>query len=329
MRRFVYYLLSILLSCFSGSTSSGPRTAIRTVRLPREDSIENGSRTSLSLAELLPGRIIFNSDKLGRSAIYSMNTDGSDVRCLCSSELHDLYPSVSPCSKYIVFARAEGPDRNAKSDIYVADSLGQSTRCLVENGTFPSFDITGEHVIFERNRKSVMRFSVTTNSVEELFPGEIKGFEQFEIAKPRLSNDGRYLYFISDRQGRWNVWGVELDTKKPFWVGAGCEPTASPDGKQVFWVRKQSFFGRTGIATRNIDSGENHWLADTGPENGFKYYPTLVRDGSVLLFCSGDGSEYTHRGAKYQMFAKDLSSGSCFQLSHEGVNRWPSYLPAA
>lgn len=256
-----------------------------------------------------------------------MNADGSDVQRLSSSNLVEMYPVSSPGGDKIAFARSATNDRRARSDIYLMPARGGSAELLVENGTFPTFDSTGEHIYFERDRQKVMRISLATKQIEEIFPAKVREFQNFEIAKPRLSGDGRFLYFISDRRGRWNVWGVEVGTRRVFWVGSGCEPTASFNGEQVFWIKKKSFFGKTGIATKNITTDEVYWLDDVGPERGFKYFPTLVKNDSVLLFCSGDGGESTHTGARYQLFAKDLISGSCYQLTSDGqTNRWPNYL---
>ncbi len=60
-------------------------------------------------------------------------------------------------------------------------------------------------------------------------------------SNPEWSADGRMLYFVSDRSGRFNIWAVELATGRRWMVTdeplGAFSPAASPDGQRLIFTR--------------------------------------------------------------------------------------------
>ncbi len=58
--------------------------------------------------------------------------------------------------------------------------------------------------------------------------------------KPAVTNDGRYVVFNSRRNDGWNIWRINLDGSdlKQITFDGGNTPSVSPDGKWIFYQRK-------------------------------------------------------------------------------------------
>jgi Tol biopolymer transport system component len=170
-----------------------------------------------------------------------------------------------------------------------------------------------------------MALDLASGSTREVFPPGRFGFEGYEIVKPRVSAAGRHVVFTSDRGGRWNAWGVDLERGEAFHVGKGCEPTFLPNGA-VAWVKGQGALERSGIYLR--DGGRERPLQDVGAPRGHEYFPTITPDGRFLLYAASRPGEHSHESANYELFVKDLATGKIARLTFDGfTNRWPKWLP--
>ena len=119
----------------------------------------------------------------------------------------------------------------------------------------------------------------------------------YQVAKPRVSADGERVFFISDRGGRWQVWGAELRTGKAVHVGRGCEPTLSPDGELLLWVTNGWWGGKTSLITRSLATGRTIKFARPSSAGEFEYYPSFVDGGRKILFSSAPKFAHRHRSS--------------------------------
>lgn len=274
------------------------------------------------------GRIVFDSSRGNGFGVFSMRPDGTDIRALFDAETSDIFPDPSPDGRLIVFARAMSPHRNAPSAVWICRRDGSGAKKLADDGTFPTFAADGRTVYFERNRKKVMAADVEGRNEREVFPGADQAFASHAVVKPRVSPDGRFAAFISDRKGRWNTWVAELGTAEAMHLGAGCEPAWFPDSRRVAWVRERGARQGAGLFVRDPRGGEASELHDAGPPLGHEYFPTVSRDGRFLLWSACPEGQHAHESANYQIFAKDLASGAVARLTRDAYcNRWPKLLP--
>lgn len=75
-------------------------------------------------------------------------------------------------------------------------------------------------------------------------PRQITAAESRDVT-PSWSNDGRWIYFGSNRSGRYQVWkvpssGLEQGNARQVTKGGGYAPTESPDGEHVYFSRRFS-----------------------------------------------------------------------------------------
>jgi dipeptidyl aminopeptidase/acylaminoacyl peptidase len=99
---------------------------------------------------------------------------------------------------------------------------------------------------------------------------------------PRWSPDGKRLYFTSDRSGIWNVYAMDLDTRRIRQVTNVLDgtfaPDVSPDGKTLVW----SGFRPLGYEIFTMPIDESKWLepevyVDDRPDS------TVVHDDEIPI----------------------------------------------
>jgi Tol biopolymer transport system component len=141
------------------------------------------------------------------------------------------------------------------------------------------------------------------------------------IAVPRLSYNGDYLAFASDRKSRWTVWVFNRKTRRSQPVGPGCEPFWRRDNKSLLFVERAVSQAGRGIylAKRPWKQPTLEVLVDNGPPKGHEYFPALTEDESVLYY-----SDSAQSPLQYQLYAKDLKTGEVVRLTEDSFdNRWP------
>ncbi len=280
----------------------------------------------LELAKLMPGQIVFDSNRSGSFGIYSLNLSNQKQQEIYNSAEQDIYPDVSPDGQTLVFAKAKTLDRDADSEIWLVGINGENPRKIAD-GTFPTFSSDGSTVYFEVKRSRVMAINIDGSGEKLIFPRSDNEFAGKKVVKPRISSDGKNLLFTSDRGGRWTAWSVNLENLEAKKVGKGCEPTHFNKSKEVAWVTKKNVLAGSAIGSFNIETGEQEILHDRGEVYGHEYFPTIEKSDKFLLYSACPNGQHSHYEANYQIFVRDLSSDKTVRLTFdEHTNRWPKYV---
>lgn len=278
------------------------------------------------ISKELDGLILFDSNRSGTFGIYTMNPDGTNVNELIDTERHEMYPHASPDGKKVVFASASSPEKRAQSDIWIINIDGSDARKIVEDGTFPSWSADGKRIYFERERKKLMVIDINGGKPEELLPKKAPETAKYQLVKPHVSPDEEYAAFISDRNGRWNVWIANLKNGEVRHVGKGCEPAWYPDAKALVWIGPGS--PGTSIRKYELDTGKTNIVQDTPPPRATEYFPSISPGGKYLFFSAAPHArEAGHSTSNYQLFVKPLDGRNAVRLTFDAhTNRWPSFV---
>lgn len=219
--------------------------------------------------------------QLRYSDIHVMNSDGTGRRRLTRSPAMDGDLVWSPDGRRLAFVRVQG----GRSDIYVANTDGSELRRLA-------------HAIIFRP-----------------MPGSSSGFG----AKPAWSPDGRKIAFMSNRDGKDDIFVVNADGSglrnltrsrgnypKRIWWASGDGPMWSPDGRKIVFRSDRLYHGRPGTRgdakeeRQRRNSDEIYVVGEDG--SGLRRLthnsrsdrsPVWSPDGRKILFIQLSGSVYS------------------------------------
>lgn len=137
---------------------------------------------------------------------------------------------------------------------------------------------------------------------------DVAGGNEISVVQPEFSPDGRYLAYVSDETGWWQLYlydlknkakqqltNVEADHGRPAWLQNFRTYGFSPDGKVIYYLRNQQGFSslwQLDLATqthRRLDVDENYtWLEQI----------SVSPDGQQIA-CIATGSQTPHRVVVY------------------------------
>lgn len=167
-------------------------------------------------------RIIFTSTRDGDLELYSMKTDGSDLKRLTNRVGYDGGAYFSRDGKKIVWRASVLPDAKAVEDykrllklnlvrptamdLWVADADGKNARQVTRNGAAnfaPFFTPDGKKIIFASNVGDPKRrtFELYWVNVDGTGMEQVTYGQQFD-SFPMFSPDGTKLMWASNRNGK-------------------------------------------------------------------------------------------------------------------------------
>lgn len=271
--------------------------------------------------------IIFDSNRAGSFGIYATWLNKREVVKIVDTAAQEMFPEISPDNNFVAYSRHLSLSRQSPADVVIR-SLQNATEEIIADGAFPSFSSDGKKLYFERQRSKVIEYELESKTLREIFPAEkFAEFSGFQMVKPRLSADGRYLVFTSDKAGRWHAWLADLQQGVSRLIGAGCEPVFHPDGKSLVWVQEKQMKQGSGFMVLDLASGKQGVFLDSAEPWGREYFPSFSRDASKLLFAATSPGPHSHETANYQLFSYDLSSYELKRLTQDSfTNRWPKLV---
>ncbi|HWM91179.1 MAG TPA: protein kinase [Thermoanaerobaculia bacterium] len=154
--------------------------------------------------------IAFRSERDG-GGLFIMGATGESVRRLTGFGYN---PAWSPDGREIVFARQEGSDPAQRFDVsklWRIPAEGGEPRLLVgEDATQPAWSPQGLRIAYWSFSADTGQRSIWTVLRDGSDPVQAVANTHLNW-NPVWSPDGRYLYFLSDRNGSRNVWRVRID----------------------------------------------------------------------------------------------------------------------
>jgi len=219
--------------------------------------------------------------------LYLLPIEGGEAMPLSTGMQFDSMPRFSPDGSQIVFIS----DRDGADDVWIMSASGDSSADtsapfkLTSSSwdtqmTSPTWSPDGKSVVVSRTVGSMGTFELWTYHIDGGSGVQITKAKPSEDTRPAdrhnalgaaFSPDGRYLYFAKKSGGfgynlRFPMWQIarrDLMTGAEDVLtraqGSAFRPMISPDGSQLVYATR--YEQKTGLRIRNLESGEDEWLA--------------------------------------------------------------------
>jgi Tol biopolymer transport system component len=329
--------LLALLASFSGCGISAPPKG-------SEDTPEAAEAAKMkAIGEKVPGTIVWSSSRLGNHDLFTMKTDGSDVKPITQGDAVDWFPRFSPDGSKILFCRSKHgwvSERDAndseKWDIFSIQPDGSGVEKLIENASWGSW-IGNDEVVFVRNTKVYRKkLGDGAKEVELLDSSGVKELDGSLLQQPELSPNGKFLAItLRGSKRETGVWDLE----KKSWqkTGLGCQINYTPDGNAIYWVNPTGN-GGSEIFRMPVTDGHptKEWsddqlrLMDMPGRRSHEYFPEFSRDGKWLVWGITQRG-HDHDIADYEIYLWEIGTPaeSAARLTyHSGNDRWPDIFIA-
>ena len=232
----------------------------------REIAFETREATWMSL-DISPDGKTLVFDLLGD--LYTLPSEGGQATPLTRGLAYEVHPRFSPDGKSLVYIS----DKSGSENIWVMDLESKEETQISEEKDqhFFSADWSpdGEYIVGARGRRNIKLhlFHKEGNGGVALVdkPDNLKTID------PAYSPDGKTIYF-SRRTNAWNynaqlpqyqIGTYDLEDGDMAVItsryGSAFTPTPSPDGKWLVYGTR--YEEETGLILRNLESGEERWLA--------------------------------------------------------------------
>lgn len=210
-------------------------------------------------------------------------------------------------------------DRSGTWRIYL-QRPGEDARRLGVPGSLeedrPLFAADGRLAVAARGESSGWDAFIFGGQPENWFPLGRPGSNELH---PAISPDGRFMTYVSDQSGNWEVYVIELrqtDPQLTFHVAADRVPAWSPDGQQIIF--RSEWQGNSDIYVMDTQGHQLRRLTDHVAADA---WPSFSPDGQWILFQSD-------RAGSNDVYVMDQQGGRVTRITtYAGEDLTPAWTP--
>jgi Tol biopolymer transport system component len=187
-------------------------------------------------------QIAFTNKVAGNTEIFTIKTDGSDLRNLTNNPMLDTSPIFSPDGKEIIFGR----DTYGSGQLFRMNLDGSNQRRLTDKTGYemtPAFSPDGLSLAFAGDREGhgleIFQLDFRNPSYEKLLAAR-----RFHDTSPAFSPDGKKMAFISSGDGNSEIYVMNSDGTGQFRLthskAEEVAPQFSRDGKSLIFASNRT-----------------------------------------------------------------------------------------
>ncbi len=233
------------------------------------------------------------------------------------------FPRYSPDGEMIVF----GSRRSGFDEVWICDRDGSNPTQLTH---FES-PLSGHANWSPDGRQLVMSSNAAGNkdvyvmSVTEGVPRRLT-YDDSEEDYPSWSRDGRSIYFRSNRNGSFELYRMPADGGEAVQLttAGGCFAFESPDGRSLFFTKRELWLGPRGIWRIPVEGGEESKIHDRGEGNLWE-----VLDEGICYLYRGSVEFLEFSSGEVRQVA-EVEGASVFGFAVSPDGKWVVYpMPEA
>ncbi|MBO6531907.1 MAG: PD40 domain-containing protein [Muricauda sp.] len=254
--------------------------------------------------------------------LYTIPIQGGKATQVTEGMAYDVHPRFSPDGKSIVFIS----DKSGSDNIWTMELASEETKQITkdDNQNFFSADWSpdGEYIVGARGRRNIKLhlYHKDGGGGAQL----IDEPENLKAIDPEFAPDGKLIYF-SRRMRAWN-YNAQLPQYQlgtydmedgdlatiTSRYGSAFTPTLSPNGKWLVYGSR--FETETGLVLRNLENGDERWLAyPVQRDEQESIAPLGVLPG--MAFTPDSKNLVTSYGGK--IYSIDIASNSASEIPFE------------
>jgi WD40-like Beta Propeller Repeat len=282
------------------------------------------------------GLIVWSSSRVANHDLFTMKTDGSDVKQITQGDEVDWFPRFSPDGAKVLFTRSKKGwvserDANAsdKWDLYTVGVDGSEPTKVVSDASWGSW-ISPTEILYVRGTK-IYRSELGGAETQLMDSEGVSGLDGALLQQPELSSDGKYIAItLRGSKRETGIWDVEKKT----WTqtGLGCQVNFTPDQSAIYWVHPTGNGGSRVLkapfsqgAPPKDSSVDDLEFMDLPGRRSHEYFPELSSDGKWLVWGITQRG-HDHDIADYEIYLWEVGSPpeKAARLTfNSGNDRWP------
>lgn len=310
-----------------------------------EDAPEAAELAAMkAIGEKASGIIVWSSSRMGNHDLFTMKTDGSDLKQITTGDTVDWFPRFSPDGSKILFCRSKKgwvSERDAnnsdKWDVYTVNVDGSNPVKVVDSGSWGSW-IGPDEIVFVRGT-GIFRKQLPDGAETPIMNSEgVPALDGALLQQPEMSHDGAYIAItLRGSKRETGIWSIASKTWNP--TGVGCQINWTPDQSKVYWVNPTGNGGSQvyrmpvsdGRASKEYSEDELSFM-DLPGRRSHEYFPQLSADGHWMVWGVTQRG-HDHDIADYEIYLWEVGTApdTAVRLTHHsGNDRWPDiFIPGA
>ncbi len=282
------------------------------------------------------GLIVWSSSRVANHDLFTMKTDGSDVKQITRGDEVDWFPRFSPDGAKVLFTRSKKGwvserDANAsdKWDLYTVGTDGSEPTKVVSDASWGSW-ISQNEILYVRGTK-IFRSELGGDEQQIMDSEGNSDLDGALLQQPELSSDGKYIAItLRGSKRETGIW----DVAKKTWTqtGLGCQVNWTPDQSSIYWVHPTGN-GGSRVLKMPINDGkppkessvDDQVFIDLPGRRSHEYFPELSSDGKWLVWGITQRG-HDHDTADYEIYLWEVGSPpeKAARLTfNSGNDRWP------